>query len=214
MKSNNKANNTKYTPILAKMGDISQINDIIISFWGENSIYDNQFYQDVFKQNLSYVYKNGREIITVCLVSYSKEYEDITIDLLCVKEGYQRKGLGKTILEFCINNCIKKKYYKFYLNVATTNRKAINLYKKLGFHVIKYVRNYYDLDEPPHKDAYLMILEKKEENCNDIINKVYKNDNNDLNSNKKYNNYKNNYTEKYINHNKEYNNNSNYKNNY
>ena len=161
-KNNNLSNDNKYKPILATSYDISQINAIIASFWGNRNIYTNSYYTRVLKDCLSYVYRIDREIIAVCLVGkYEKE---IGIDLLCVKQAYQRMGLGKSLLEFCIKNCEQKGYTNFFLHVATTNRPAIKLYKKFGFYAEKLIRDYYNKDEPPDRDAYLLRLEKGEKN--------------------------------------------------
>ena len=166
-KSQKKSDINDYKPELALIDDISQINNIIVSFWGKNSKYDNRFYYRVLKHNLSYVYKIENEIIAVCLVEKFEREKEIDIALLCVKKAYQRNGLGKSLLNFCINNCIKKGYYVFFLHVATTNFIAINLYKKLGFYAVKYVPNYYHNDPPPDNNAYLLKLEKGGNNQED-----------------------------------------------
>ena len=158
------SNKKEYTPILAIMDDVSQINHILISIWGKHSIYDTNYYFKILKNNLSYVYKNDKEVIAVCLINDFQSYKSINIDLICVKIEYQGKGLGKSLLEFCINNCMKRGFYEFFLHVATTNQRAINLYKKLGFTIVKFIKNYYHLDNPPDKDAYMMRLVKKNTN--------------------------------------------------
>ena len=167
--SNNLSNDNKYKPILANSYDIPQINSIMAYFWGKRNIYSNEYYLRVLKDDLSYVYKIDKEIIAVCLVGkYGKE---IGIDLLCVKEAYQRMGLGKSLLDFCLKNCEKKGYTDFFLHVATTNRPAINLYKKFGFYAEKLVRDYYYKDEYPNRDAYLLKLNIANKNNDDDKNK-------------------------------------------
>lgn len=198
MESEKKKENDKPTPILALFDDIPQINNIIISFWGKKARYNNQFYYKVLKTNFSYVYKIDKEIIAVCLVNCYKEQKEISIDLLCVKKAYQGNGLGKSLLDFCIKNCMKEGYYTFYLHVATTNNIAIKLYEKMGFNKIEYVPNYYFQDGPPNNNAYLMKLDtrvkkkydKKDDNNN--IKYAKENSNNifsDNNYNKTNNRY-------------------------
>ena len=152
--------NIEYQPILADIDDISQIKSLGYSFWGNEGIYSPTFYLELLKQNLSYVYKQKRLIIAVCLVRYEESENKIGIDLLCVKKEYQGKGLGKSLLNFCINNCVGKGCYKFYLHVATTNTVAIKLYQKLGFYKKEFIKNYYYNDPPPNNDAFLMQLNK------------------------------------------------------
>ena len=191
----------KYTAILATLEDIPEINNIIISFWGKNSIYDNNFYIRVLKHNLSYAYKIDKEMIAICLIDKNEKEKIINISLLCVKKAYQRAGYGKSLLDFCIKNCEKNGYKDFYLNVATTNSSAIKLYEKLGFKKIKTILNYYHLDKPPDNDAYLMVKGniKFDKNKNYDYYHNYQN----KNSYEHYNNhrhYNNNY-EHYNNHN-------------
>lgn len=196
MESDKKKENDKPTPILALFDDIPQINNIIISFWGKNARYNNQFYYKVLKSNFSYVYKIDKEIIAVCLVNCYKEQKEISIDLLCVKKAYQGNGLGKSLLDFCIKNCMKEGYYSFYLHVATTNSIAIKLYEKMGFNKLEYVPNYYFQDPPPNNDAYLMKLDtrikKKDDNKDNNNIKYAKENSNNIfidNNNKTNNRY-------------------------
>ena len=175
------SNKKEYIPILAIMDDVSQINHILISIWGKHSIYDTNYYYLVMKKNLSYVYKNDKEVIAVCLMNSIQPNKEVNIDLICVKKEYQGKGLGKSLLEFCINNCINKDYYEFFLHVATTNQKAIKLYKKLGFIIVNYIRNYYHLDKPPDNNAYMMRLVKNRTNKDMPNIKSVKNNNDDNN---------------------------------
>ena len=152
-------NHFKSEPILAVMDDINQMKSIGYEFWQKEGVYPQQFYISAIKQNLSYVIKVKRYIIIAfCLVRYHKNIDFIGIDLLCVKKDYQRKGIGKNLLEYCIENCKKLGYKNFYLHVATTNIPAFKLYSKLGFKIKDTIKNYYFNDQPPDKDAYLMTL--------------------------------------------------------
>ena len=110
---------------------------------------------------MSYIYKDNDTIIAICLALYEEDLKQINISVLCVKSEYQRKGIGKSILNACIDNCIKKGYNEFNLHVCVTNEKAIKLYEKIGFTKIKMCENYYSEDEPPDNDAYFMELTKK-----------------------------------------------------
>ena len=116
----------------------------------------------MLNDNLSYIYKDQEKniIIAICLALYEEEEDEVNISVLCVKKEYQRKGLGKSILEECIENCVKNRYTNFYLHVAITNEKAIKLYEKIGFRKIKFIKNYYTNDPPPHNSSFLMRLIK------------------------------------------------------
>ena len=158
----NEENNEEYKPYLAVVDDIPQIKSLGASFWGKEGVYSDEFYLEALKQNLSYVYKdqikNKNILIGVCLVRYQENSDYIGIDLLCVNKNYQGMGFGKALLGVCLNKCIENGFHKFYLHVATTNTKAINLYKKFGFYKHKFVKNYYFNDKPPDNDAFMMKL--------------------------------------------------------
>ena len=148
-------------PILGTIEDISQIKELSYYFWGRVGLFTNEFYIEVLKQNLSYVYKDKNTLIAVCLVRLDEDHSNsINIDVLCVNPKYQRKGLGRALLSFCINNCVEKGYNKFYLYVATTNTKAMNLYISLGFVKSKIIKDFYSFDNPLDRDAYKMKLIK------------------------------------------------------
>ena len=158
----NEENNEEYKPYLAVVDDIPQIKSLGASFWGREGVYSDEFYLEALNQNLSYVYKdrvkNNNILIGVCLVRCQENSDLIGIDLLCVNKNYQGMGFGKALLSVCLNKCMENGYHKFYLHVATTNLKAINLYKKFGFFKYKFIKNYYFNDKPPDNDAFMMKL--------------------------------------------------------
>ena len=52
------------------------------------------------------------------------------IEDVCVKKEYRSKGLGKLIIDFCINEAMNQNAYKVSLDCADSN---IGFYKKCGF---------------------------------------------------------------------------------
>ena len=153
-------NEIKYIPILATDNDIPEIHSLCIEVWGDECTYNEEYYSNILVDELSYIYKESNEIIAVCLVEYDEEKDITAICVFCVKKEYRKKGIGTSLINFCINNCIKNGYPKFKLQVAVTNEKAINLYKKLGFEITEKLVNYYSDVKPPDNDAYLMLLDK------------------------------------------------------
>jgi ribosomal-protein-alanine N-acetyltransferase len=75
---------------------------------------------------------------------------------IAVREKYRRRGIATNLL-LKVLNVLKYNYNasEAYLEVRVSNIPAINLYKRLGFTVIKILPNYY-LDG---EDAYLMAKE-------------------------------------------------------
>lgn len=164
---------------LVVIEDIPLINKLVTSLWGTSIIYSKSEYYDILNQNLSYAYMYNNDMIGLCLVHYSEYYRGIIIAILCIKREYQSRGFGKSLLKYCINNCVKNNYDTFYLHVTRTNFIALNLYKKLGFKEINSFRNYYNSNQEP---KVLMKLEKKQDIPLDIISNLR----NSLQNNRSY----------------------------
>ena len=147
-------------PIPVTDEDIPQMNEIYKTFWGIKGIYPDEEYKRIIKQNLSYSYKNGGEIMAFCLLDYSENEKITEIYLLCVKKSYQCCKLGELLLSFCIDNCCKLNYKKFCLHVYTTNSIALGLYKKLGFEIKQFIPELYKDETPVDNDGYYMELDK------------------------------------------------------
>ena len=76
---------------------------------------------------------------------------------LSVHDDHQRKGLASKLIEYLFQVCQKKGVHHIYLEVRTSNHKAISLYKKNGFEVYGHRKRYYtDTGE----DALLMQRRK------------------------------------------------------
>ena len=98
----------------------------------KRTVYSQDFYISIIKQNLSYISKiKSYVIIAFCLVINNERTGYIDIDFLCIKKEYQKKGIGKY----------------FFLHIATTNLPGIKLYEKYDFN-----------DKSPDKDPFFMKL--------------------------------------------------------
>ena len=71
---------------------------------------------------------------------------------IAVMPEHRGKGIGYTLMKEAMKNMEKYDAKECFLEVRITNQPAINLYKKLGFQVVKTIRHYYMDGE----DAYLM----------------------------------------------------------
>ncbi len=172
---NNNEQNKTFIPISPIKDDMMSIKCLCYYFWEEEGIYSEDFYESILDQNLSLIYKDEEEeLIALCLALYEEKLKKVNISVLCVKSEYQKKGIGKSLLNACIDNCVKKGYYDFYLHVAVTNERAIKLYEKVGFEQKELIKNYYSNDPPPDNDAFLMELTKKTNGINDDNNKLIK----------------------------------------
>lgn len=69
--------------------------------------------------------------------------EETHILNICVDPEYQHQGLGQQLLEKALEESKIKGAHLAYLEVRISNRKAISLYKKMGFMQIGERKNYY-----------------------------------------------------------------------
>ena len=145
-------------PTHLKIEDIPQVAEIFISYWGTMCLYHDTVFERIVDQNISFVYKIENEVIAFCLMEYNYKKDIVEVDLLCVKKEFRGHHLGKSILSFCINYCKKLNLKCFSLHVSTTNKPALNLYKKLGFVICGYNNNYYSDEKPEDSNAYYMKL--------------------------------------------------------
>ncbi len=75
---------------------------------------------------------------------------------IAVRSNYRHRGIGRKLMVYAMK-ALKEHYgaEEIYLEVRVSNTPAINLYKKLGFKIVKTIANYY-LDG---EDAYVMARE-------------------------------------------------------
>ena len=145
-------------PIKMTIEDLPQIAEIFISYWGTKGLYPDIEFERIINQDISFVYKINNEVIAFCLIEYLYEKDTIEIDILCVKREFKGNHLGKSLLSYCINYCNELDFKNYALHVSTTNTPAFNLYKKLGFVIKYFIKNYYNDEKPEDSDAYFMIL--------------------------------------------------------
>ncbi|MBS7287266.1 MAG: ribosomal protein S18-alanine N-acetyltransferase [Candidatus Freyarchaeota archaeon] len=80
---------------------------------------------------------------------------------IAVMPEHRRKGIGKMLLKWGLRAMKEYGAEEAILEVRVSNEPAINLYKKMGFIIVKTIRGYYHDGE----DAYLMskrIVEEAE----------------------------------------------------
>ena len=76
---------------------------------------------------------------------------------LCVHPDHQRNGYGRRILSLLMERAYRLDSAECFLEVRTKNKKAINLYKSIGFSVIGERKNYYP-GKLGREDAYIMSM--------------------------------------------------------
>ena len=73
---------------------------------------------------------------------------------IAVDPDSRGRGLGKKLMTFFEERCLKHGIKCVELEVSVRNARALSVYKKLGYKTIKVLPNYY-----PDSDAYLMRKE-------------------------------------------------------
>ncbi len=89
--------------------------------------------RDVLMENNANIYiweANGNMIGAVSL--YGQEIDDLVI-----AEEFQNRGYGKRLLSFAICEMQKREISPIILHVTDWNQKAIHLYEKAGFRIVK-----------------------------------------------------------------------------
>ena len=74
---------------------------------------------------------------------------------VCVKQEFQRQGLGRYMMEHLMSVAKEKQAATIYLEVRPTNTPAISLYEKMGFNQEGRRKNYYP-DHDGREDAIIM----------------------------------------------------------
>jgi len=76
---------------------------------------------------------------------------------LCVDPGYQRRGVGRFLMEFIIDQARASGIGSLWLEVRVSNHSALDLYAKLGFDEVGMRRGYYPAASG-REDARVMRL--------------------------------------------------------
>lgn len=102
---------------------------------------------------------NGK-IVATCDVAIDsrKRYSHKGEIGVAVKKEFWSKGIGKSLLEACIEWSKENKLLKLILEVDSDNERAYSLYKKLGFNIEGKKIKDRVLADGTSKDSYLMAL--------------------------------------------------------
>ena len=83
--------------------------------------------------------------------------DEATLFNIAVAPEFQRKGLGRELLDALIVGLEEKGIVTLWLEVRDSNRAAIALYESLGFNEVSIRRNYYPTADG-REDARIMAL--------------------------------------------------------
>lgn len=83
--------------------------------------------------------------------------DEATLFNIAVDPAYQRRGLGRALLEHLITQLEQRDVFTLWLEVRASNAPAIALYESLGFNEATVRRNYYPTADG-REDAIVMAL--------------------------------------------------------
>ncbi|EPG4961066.1 TPA: ribosomal protein S18-alanine N-acetyltransferase [Citrobacter amalonaticus] len=83
--------------------------------------------------------------------------DEATLFNIAVDPDFQRRGIGKALLEHLIDELEKRGVLTLWLEVRSSNVAAIALYESLGFNEVTIRRNYYPTADG-REDAIIMAL--------------------------------------------------------
>ncbi|RME60872.1 MAG: GNAT family N-acetyltransferase [Candidatus Dadabacteria bacterium] len=138
-----------------KDGIISSLTDLFCKQADPFCWSKSQFLSELDNMNHSYIWFLEKESVIWGALLALLIPPECEVRHFCVNYRVRRRGVAKKILNRVINDC--KNLFnikKVFLEVATTNKAALGLYRQVGFRVAAIRSGYYD-----GKDAYLMSLE-------------------------------------------------------
>lgn len=104
--------------------------------------------------NIYFVAKIDNKIIGC--IGYSILYDHIDISILITHINYLNKGVASALLKKLIQYSKENNIEKIFLEVRSSNHKAIKLYEKYNFKQISIRKNYY---KDTNEDALVYMLE-------------------------------------------------------
>ncbi|MCP1438357.1 ribosomal-protein-alanine N-acetyltransferase [Erwinia persicina] len=118
--------------------------------WSEKTFASNQG-----ERYLNYRLDVGTEMAAFAITQIV--LDEATLFNLAVDPAFQRRGLGRTLLQHLIGELEQRGVLTLWLEVRASNRAAIALYQQLDFNEVSVRRNYYPTAEGK-EDAIIMAL--------------------------------------------------------
>ena len=135
------------------VNDLEEVLEIERSCFNDPWTKDNFEYE--IKENLfsrSYVYEEEGKILGYGMMWILFESADITN--IAVREDSRNKGIGSALLSHMEEEAKREGVEFLHLEVRLSNTKAISLYEKSGFEVLRLRKGYYSDN---FEDAYEMM---------------------------------------------------------
>ena len=108
-----------------------------IKHWNQNQ-WEKELEKDYI--NAMGIFLNN-SIIGVCVIH--KIYDEAEIRYLSIHPSYQKRGLGKKLINQIMKECKNENIKSIFLEVSIKNKQALSFYKNSGFKTIDIRKNYY-----------------------------------------------------------------------
>jgi GNAT superfamily N-acetyltransferase len=87
------------------------------------------------ENGIAFVAERDGKIIGHAVLVPTEDEKDVDVTIF-VHQDFQNRGIGQQLMEFAIDFARKKGYRGMMLVTERTNKRAIHIYKKLGFEVV------------------------------------------------------------------------------
>ncbi|MFL2660590.1 MAG: GNAT family N-acetyltransferase [Alphaproteobacteria bacterium] len=148
--------------LISKITSLEQCEEIFIlqnkynKDFGENIWKTDELYDLITNKKLhGFINSSNERIIAFCI--FKKIDDFIEIYSIFVHPLNRKEGIGKKIINHCIEYCTYNDLKKIILDVNVTNLIAINLYKKSGFIFCGKRKDYYQ-NSNSTDDSFSMSL--------------------------------------------------------
>ena len=144
------------------MNTISSLkpSDLTQAFAIEKRAHSFPWSEKTFASNQGERYLNYRLDVDNTMAAFANTQvvlDEATLVYIAVDPAFQRRGLGRELLEFLIRELETRDVFTLWLEVRASNVAAIALYESLGFNEATIRRNYYPTAEG-REDAINMAL--------------------------------------------------------
>lgn len=104
-----------------------------------NMMYSQESIEKQMKDGHQYGIVNESDV-AIGYVSYETNHNEThktKIHKLYISPHYQRRGIGKIVVDYVADKALKSNNYTLFLNVNKHNQSAIDFYKKQNFNLLK-----------------------------------------------------------------------------
>ena len=137
---------------------LMQASDVQVVVEIENLVQSHPWTKKQFEEAvdgyLSTVIEQDHQVVGFCILQ--PVLDEANLLLMAIHPKFQGQGLGYQLLEKSIE-LLKNHPVQIFLEVRESNKAAIGLYEKTGFHQIDLRRNYYPTQEGGRENAVIMV---------------------------------------------------------